>query len=91
METLLAFIQPLIEAYAGQFGIVVQIIAIVGSLRIFIKPIMSLVGTVVLFTKTQSDDVWYAKLQENKIFKGFVYLIDWFASIKIAPKAEVKK
>jgi len=91
METLLAFIQPLIEAYAGQFGIVVQIITIVGSLRVFVKPIMSLVGVVVVFTPSKKDDVWFANLQENKIFKAVIYCIDWFASIKIAPKVEAKK
>ena len=90
METLLAFIQPLIEAYAGQFGIAVQIIAIVGSLRVFVKPIMSLIGAVVLFTKTKKDDIWFAKLQENKIYKAIVYALDWFASIKVKAVAEKK-
>ena len=83
METLLAFIQPLIEAYSGQFGIIVQIIAVIGSLRLLIKPFMSMIGAIVLFTKTKKDDAWFSKLQENKIFKAVVYLFDWFASIKI--------
>lgn len=86
MEAFLSFLQPIIEAYAGQFGIIVQIIVFVGSLRIFVKPVMSLISTYVIFTKTQKDDIWFAKLQEDKIFKAVIYVIDWLASIKIVAK-----
>lgn len=83
MEALLSFLQPLVEAYAGKFGVVVQVIAVVGSLRVFIKPLMSLADTYVLFTKTEKDNEFLAKLKENKIYKAVVYVLDWFASIKI--------
>lgn len=83
MEQLLGFLQPLIEMYGGQSGVLVQIITIIGSLRLFIKPIMSILGAYVLFTKDKKDDLKYEQLEKGNTLKTIIYILDWFASIKI--------
>jgi hypothetical protein len=83
MEQLLMLLKPLIEMYAGELGILVQIISIVGTLRIFIKPLMSVLEAYVLFTPKESDNAKLEEFKNGKIYKGLVYVLDWFGSIKI--------
>lgn len=86
MEQLLLFLTPIIEAYAGNYGLAVQIISVVGSLRLFIKPIMSIIEAYVLITPNKEDDLLPAKIKENKIYKMLVYSLDWLASLKLPKK-----
>lgn len=83
MEQLLVFLQPLVELYGGKSGLLIQIITIIGSLRLFIKPIMSLIGAYVLFTPDKKDDLKYEQLEKGNTLKTIIYILDWFASIKI--------
>lgn len=84
MEQLLLFIKPMIEAYAGNYGVAVQIISIVGSLRVVIKPAMGLIEAYVLITPSKDDDLLPEKIKANKVYKAIVYALDWFASIKLS-------
>ena len=86
MEDLLVLLKPLIEIYSGKLGFVAQFIVIVGSLRIFVKPIMAFLDTYVLFTESKKDDEKLAKFKDSKIYKSIVFVMDWFASIKITKK-----
>jgi hypothetical protein len=86
MEELLNLVKPLIELYSGKLGFLVQAISIVGSLRIAIKPIVSLVTAVVLITPSKKDDLLPAKILESKGYKTFVFIVDYLASIKLPKK-----
>lgn len=83
MEQLLMFLKPIVEAYSGQLGGALQAIAIIGSLRLVVKPIMGLIEAYVLITPSKEDDLLPAKIKENKAYKSLVYLLDWFASLKL--------
>jgi hypothetical protein len=83
MEQMLMFLKPMIEAYSGQLGGAIQVIAIIGSLRLVIKPVMGLIEAYVLITPSKEDDLLPAKIKENKAYKMLVYLLDWFASLKL--------
>jgi hypothetical protein len=83
MEQMLMFLKPMIEAYSGQLGGAIQVIAIIGSLRLIIKPIMGLIEAYVAITPSKTDDLLPAKIKENKAYKMLVYLLDWFASLKL--------
>jgi len=80
------FLKPMIEAYSGQLGGAVQIIAIIGSLRLLIKPIMGLIEAYVLITPNKEDDLLPAQIKGNKIYKSVAYLLDWLASLKLPKK-----
>ena len=83
MEQLLGFLQHLIEMYGGASGVLVQVVTIIGSLRLFIKPIMSILNAYMLFTKDKKDDKLYEELEKGNTLKTIIYVLDWFASIKI--------
>jgi hypothetical protein len=83
------FLAPLIEAYGGQYGWAVSAVAIVGTLRLFFKPIMAAIETGVKESETKADDKVLAKVQGNIIYKAFIFLVDLIGSIKIKPKAAV--
>lgn len=83
MEQILELLKPLIEVYAGKLGVAVQIISIVGTLRLAIKPIMSVVEAVVMITPSKSDDLLPEKIKQSKAYKTVVFVLDWFASIKL--------
>ena len=83
MEQLLSFLQPLIEIYGGSQGWLVSAISIIGSLRLFIKPIMSLISAYVLFTPSVKDDEKFNELEKGNTLKTVIYILDWFSSIKV--------
>ena len=86
LEQILQFSQPLIEAIAGKHGSVVQIIVLIGSLRVFLKPLTSLARTYVEFTPGDEDNKKLDKILESKVYKKASYLIDYFASLKLPQK-----
>lgn len=83
MEQLLTFLQPLLELYGGSQGWLVSAVAVIGSLRIFVKPIMSLLLAYVEFTPNTRDNELYEDLEKGNVMKTLTYLLDWFASIKL--------
>lgn len=87
-QQVLQFLAPLIEAYGGQFGWAVALVAWVGSFRLFFKPIMAAIQSAVTESESKKDDEILAKVQGNVIYKGLIFLVDLLASIKIKPKAK---
>ena len=63
-----------------------KFLAVIGAMRLFFKPVMSLINTYIIFTPKTSDDDWWAKTQSSKAFKAFAYVLDWFGSIKVKTK-----
>jgi hypothetical protein len=83
MEQLLSALAPLVSAYAGQFGVAIQIVSIVGTFRIFFKPVMAGVEQAIKDSESKEDDIILGEVKKNKFYKGFVFIIDLVASIKI--------
>ena len=83
LSNIMNIVQPLIEAYAGESGILLQALVIMASLRIVFKPLMSLIGSIVLVTPSKSDDILLQSIKAHKGYKMVSYLIDYFASIKL--------
>jgi hypothetical protein len=90
-EQVLTFLKPLIEAYGGNFGVAVQVVAVVGTLRLFFKPIVAAVESAVKESSSTKDDELLATVQGNSIYKGFIFLLDLIASIKLKPKSDSSK
>lgn len=92
METLtqiLGFLKPLMEAYAGNYGWALAVVAYVGTFRLFFKPIMAAIETSIKESESKADDKVLEKVQGNVVYKAFVFLLDLLASIKLKPKAVV--
>jgi hypothetical protein len=66
----------------------VQVLLVVGILRVVIKPLMSIARAVVTLTAGDADDKALDKVEASSIYKGVTYVLDWFTSIKIGPQAK---
>ncbi len=86
MEQILLFLQPLLELYGGDQGWLVQAVSIIGSLRIFMKPAMSLFLAYVTFTPNTKDNDLYMEIEKGNTLKMLLYFLDWTASIKFKKK-----
>lgn len=71
---------------------VATLVAVLGSMRLWAKPLFSLIHTIVDATPSKTDDgLWataYAFFTVNPVGKFIAYALDWFASVKITPPAK---
>lgn len=97
MDEFTLILQPLIEALAGKYGSVAQVMSAVvmaiGTLRIFFKPIMEAIEKIVANTETKSDDAKLEQVKKSLAFRAFVFFMDFALSIKVPTlvKAAAKK
>jgi len=88
MESALAWLQPMLEGALGQYSWLLPVMTVVGALRLFVKPVMSMILAYVQLTPKKTDDAWFNQyVLEAKWYKVVSYILDWFGSIKL-PKAE---
>jgi hypothetical protein len=77
--------QLLIDLVA-KYPVAASIVGVVGTFRFVFKPLMSAVKQIVSDTPSKKDDEFLGKVESNKIYKAFVYVIDWLTSIKLPVK-----
>lgn len=63
-----------------------SLLMVVGILRVVMKPLMMFIETLVIATPTKLDDGVYKSMVESELYKAFVFVIDWLASIKLPKK-----
>lgn len=83
MEAILGLLKPILESMSGQNGMLLQVLVIMASFRVVFKPLMALASAVVEVTPPKGDDELLAKIKANKYYKMVVFLVDYFASIKL--------
>lgn len=76
-------IQQLILTAVEKWPVVSSILMVMGVLRACFKPLMGLLQSYVLATPSKSDDEFLKRVESGKIYQGFVWFIDYFASIKL--------
>lgn len=59
------------------------IVAGIGTFRTFMKPTVSYIREIVELTPTQKDDAFFKKVTEHKAWHVFVFVCDWFLSLKL--------
>lgn len=83
----LGLIKPFIELLAGEYGKLGQLLATVamfiGTIRLFVKPIMVAIETIIKDTDTQKDDEALAKIKSNPVIKTIAFVMDYVLSIKL--------
>ena len=79
MEDFALMVGDLMVKYPG----FAKFAAVIGVLRLFLKPTMSFVNAVVEITPTRKDNDFLKKVEESKPYKWAMYCLDWFASIKV--------
>ena len=86
MEELLLLVKPLVEAYAGKLGPVVQLVALMGSFRVFLKPFQLLekpLLDLIKATPSKKDDELFEKAKGSKAFKLLKFVVDYLFSLKL--------
>lgn len=76
----------LITQLMEQFPVVSTILAVIGGLRVIFKPIMTAVEAVVAATPSPKDNLVVEGIKANVLYKGFVWVLDFFASVKLPKK-----
>ena len=60
-----------------------MVLMIIGGLRIVVKPLMTILKELALYTPSKKDDELIGKAESSMVYKGIVYIVDWFASVKL--------
>lgn len=83
------FILEVLTGLAVKYPVVATIVGIMGTMRLWAKPVCSIVHQVIELTPTKWDDGWWAKgydfLTKNPVGIAIAWGLDWLASIKIVP------
>jgi hypothetical protein len=83
------FLTGLLTTALVKYPVLTTVIAFVGSMRVWAKPVFSIVHQIVDLTPSTSDNDFLAKFttffQQNPIGRTLAYLLDWFASVKVNP------
>ena len=82
-----ATLKPVLEIMTAMFpDWLINIFVLVGGLRVIFKPMMAFLEAITVYTPSKKDDVLYKELKEGNVYKWFVFLVDYIASIKLPKK-----
>ena len=63
-----------------------NLVMIIGTLRVVMKPLFSLIDAVTAATPNKQDDAAWKGVKESKAMSLFIWLIDYVASVKVPKK-----
>ena len=72
----------------AKYPVALSLLAIVGLIRMVVKPLMTFLGELVIIIPGKKDDELLNKLEHSKIFKGFLFVLDYLGSIKVKTKVD---
>ena len=73
----------LILEFVAKYPALGAALVVIGGLRIVFKPIMTAIHAIVDVTPGESDNLFLAKVEGSAIYKGFIWVVDFLASIKL--------
>ena len=87
LNTLFVIIGPFISQYAEKYPILAQIISVMVTARLIVKPLMS-----ALLTIGKDTEIKFLKplqeISDGKIYKTVAFVLDWVLSIKLPKKTK---
>ena len=60
-----------------------DLVMLMGTSRVVFKPLVILIDTLIKEPKTTTDDEKWAAFQKSKYFRAILFVLDYFASVKI--------
>ena len=69
--------------FISQYEWIKTALIVIGSLRLVMKPLFSVIRTYVDLTVNTDDNAWLKRIEEHSITKSILYALDWIASIKL--------
>jgi len=76
-------IAAFILQFATNHPYILTILMVIGSLRAILKPLFALARAYTQSTETKADDELVDKVEQSKAYKALVFVLDWFASVKL--------
>ncbi len=86
LETAGTVAQPFIVGFAAKYPWLVTVLAVVATLRLVFKPIMSAAAVYVKSTASPDDDALLERVEHSRAFKVAAWLLDYLGSIKVGPQ-----
>lgn len=84
---LVSIILPIIQSGVDKVPLLASIVFVIGAVRIVMKPLMTLLETVVNLTPTPADNSFLKAVLASKVYKAIVFALDLLLSVKL-PKAK---
>lgn len=78
--------EELLISLVSQHPVLASILLVMGFCRSIMKPVMTIYKAYVDFTPSKEDDSFYNKVISSSLYNKVVFLLDYFASIKIEKK-----
>ena len=86
---ILSFLGPLLGSFAIKYPWLADILGIMVTARLIVKPLMSAIITMAADTEIKFLDS-IAAYSDSKIYKLVAFILDWVLSIKLPKKPESK-
>lgn len=72
-----------VTLFAASHPYVTTILLVMGTLRAIFKPLTFLAEAYVKSTPDTKDDETLAEVENSKLYKGFAFVLDYLASVKL--------
>ena len=86
VDGLAAFLKPQLEALAGQYPVLATVLFIIGVARLVLKPLFSILRTIVEATPSASDNLILDQVEKSAPMRAGMYVLDWLFSVKLPPR-----
>lgn len=86
LDTAGAVAQPFIVGFAERHPWLVTALAVIATLRLVFKPLMSAAHVFVRSTPGTADDAMLDRVEHSTAFRIFAWLLDYLGSIKVGPQ-----
>jgi len=67
---------------ATQYPKIAIVIAVIGALRLLVKPVVATAHSIANALGKPKDDEWITKVENSKTYQTVLFVLDWIASIK---------
>lgn len=73
----------MLATFLGKYPQISTVLMVMGGLRVLMKPLFAVLHAYADYTKDPKDNDKLANAEASKWYKGLMFVLDWFASIKM--------
>lgn len=67
----------------SKYPLIASVLLVIGGCRVVLKPLMSVLRSLAIYTPTPKDDEILDKVEDSKVYKGVVWVLDYLFSLKL--------
>lgn len=90
MDAILVFLAPIMETLAGKYGVIVTVVAWIGTLHLLVKPLLAIAKVIAGATETTKDDEIIVKIESSPYYTYALNVMEWLTSLDLSKKEVVK-